>query len=200
MTKGSSTYSFPAGMYAKFLHHSKIAKKEITKLQREAEEKGRRRLDFSEYQSVLQYDNDIFVSAYTRFARYIMRHNNLTKAQIKDKKHYSTVSFPVYDFISSIYPSLIHINGRGEKHIDNGNFSKFLNNAQQVYLLTDDFLFYPVLEGERDGKLIYGLYTDKERAIKGITKAVKKHRQKMSPIRERRCRRLGNGKPENVAH
>jgi hypothetical protein len=157
--KGAGTYSFPVGMYAKFFKEASDLKKSIVKNQKE----------YSLSDEYFDLDHDTYISAYTRFARYIMLHNNLTGAEFKNKKHYSIISFDlpkVLDFISQVYPSAISTNGRGERRIDMPKFRKFLANSIALYRIIPNFLLYPTLEHiDRKGFRI-GIYTSMEAADK----------------------------------
>ena len=158
--KDPSTYSFPTGMYAKMYYLANDTKRQLSK-----DIPGMSVVKYSQFEMI---DNDTYVSAYTRFARYIMRHNNLTAAQLKNKEHHSIISFSLDDFIRSVYPSLVHINGRGEKHLDLKNYLTFMRNAQFAYLSLDNFLIYPVLKYREKDKLIFDLYTDQDTAQKKL--------------------------------
>jgi hypothetical protein len=156
--KNAGNYSFPTGMYAKFFNYANTIKRNSVKsanIHKENISIG-----------VHLFDNDLYISAYARFARYIIRHNNLTASQLKDKNHYSVIRIPSIEFITSVYPSLISTNGRGERHIDKIKATYFLANAQLLYQNIDDFQFYPVIQGNENGKIIIGIYTDRDRAIK----------------------------------
>ena len=154
--KDPSTYSFPTGMYAKMFYLANNTKKQLSK-----DIPG---MSPFKYQAFELIDNDIYVSAYTRFARYIMRHNNLTSTQMKNKNHCSTISFPLDNFIKSVYPSLIHIDGKGKKYIDVKNYLIFMRNAQFAYLSLTDFLIYPVLNRRENDRLIFDIFTDQNKA------------------------------------
>ena len=154
--KDPSTYSFPTGMYAKMYYLANDTKKQLSK-----DIPGMTGFQYKAFELI---DNDTYVSSYTRFARYIMRHNNLTAKQLKDKNHHSIISFDLEEFIKSIYPSLFHINGRGGKSVDVKNYIMFMRNAQFAYLSLDNFLIYPVLKNRDKDKLHFDLYTSQKNA------------------------------------
>jgi hypothetical protein len=157
--KDPSTYSFPTGMYAKMFHAANTIKRQFVKTHETALVK----------QGTNLIDTDTHVSAYARYARYIMRHNNLTAIQMKNKNFYCVIRKPSIEFLKSIYPSLISINGRKERHIERIKFSYFMANAQIIYQTIEDFKIYPVLEGleERNGEtyVVWTLYTDQKKAM-----------------------------------
>jgi hypothetical protein len=161
--KSPSTYSFPTGMYAKMWH---IANKQKRALVNDGTDRA-----VVINNLIQRLDTDIYVSAYARYARFIMRHNNLTKDDIKNKKYKGFITIPIFVFCQSVYPSLIHTNGRGELSIDKENFSSFMLNASMSYLSIADFLIYPVFTRVSDWKepLCFELYTDQNEAIKAET-------------------------------
>jgi hypothetical protein len=155
--KSPSTYSFPTGMYAKMYSIANNEKRKLVNINISRP---------ANINNLIQrLDSDIYTSAYARYARFIMRHNNLTKKDFKNKKYCGLIEISIFDFCSSIYPSLIHINGRGETNIDRENFAKFLLNATLIYLSIPDFLIYPVLSTNDYKNLIFELYTDQQAAI-----------------------------------
>jgi len=163
--KDPSTYSFPVGMYAKIFYHSNTLKKQFLKIPKNT---------LAEHGTQL-LDTDPHISAYVRYIRYIMRHNNLTAAQMKDKKYHRLIRYPVLEFLKSVYPSLIDINGRKERHPKISQFSCFLTNAQIICLEIEDFKLYPVLEGIEEGhddpKVVFSLYTNRDNALEGMKQA-----------------------------
>jgi hypothetical protein len=158
--KGAGNYSFPSGMYANMY---KIASDMKHFLVSPRKERG----DMTDEE--MEVDQQMFISAYTRFARYIMLHNNLTKVDIKNKEHYSPLIFDLektLDFLGSVYPSAIRTNGRLERHVDIPKTIKFLSTAIAIYRCIPNFLLYPVLEHiDRKGFRL-GIYTDMEAAEK----------------------------------
>lgn len=161
--KSPSTYSFPVGMYAKMYH---IANKKKKILVNDKVDRGVHITNM-----IQRLDTDIYISAYARYARFIMRHNNLSSKDFKDKKYHGHIEIAIIDFCQSVYPSLIHINGRGEISIDKENFSKFILNATTIYLSIPDFLIYPVFARIIDWRkpLRFELYTNQDTAIKAET-------------------------------
>jgi hypothetical protein len=156
--KGAGNYSFPTGMYARMYHEASGIKKLLISRR----EKGEYIAD--EYMDI---DQETYISAYTRFTRYIMLHNNLTKADLKNKKHYSPLIFDLektLDFLSSVYPSAISTNGRRERHVDMPKFTKFLSSAIALYRCIPNFLLYPVLEHIDRMGFRLGIYTTMEAA------------------------------------
>jgi hypothetical protein len=155
-----STYSFPTGMYAKMWY---IANRQKRALVNDGTNRAVAINDL-----IQRLDTDIYVSAYARYARFIMRHNNLTKANIKNKKYTGFITIPIFEFCQSVYPSLIHIDGNGYVSIDKKNFSRFMLNATMIYLSIAGFLIYPVCRRISDWKepLYFELYTDQNEAIK----------------------------------
>jgi hypothetical protein len=186
----AGSYSFPTGMYAKMFKEANNLKESLRK---EREEHGLTADD-----EIMKFDQEEYISAYTRFARYIMLHNNLTATDIKNKKHYSYLSFDLYktlDFLSSVYPSAISTNGRGERRIDKPKFIKFISSAIAFYRCIPNFLLYPVLEYiDRHGFRL-GIYTSMELADKADSekrekesKNVAHYGREVSPITEGRSR------------
>lgn len=157
--KSPSTYSFPSGMYAKMYHHAKVLRKELER---------------NNETVLIGYETDLLdtntsVSAYARYARYMMRHNNLTGAEMKNKNYRCTIRHPALKFLKSVHPTLIKINGRNEQHIEKAKLYKFLSDVQQVYLRIEGFKFFPVFEGfeDKNGKamIVFSLYTSRYNAI-----------------------------------
>jgi hypothetical protein len=150
--KGAGSYSFPVGMYAKFFSEANDLKKSLAENQ----------TGYGITDEILEVDQDTYISAYTRFARYIMLHNNLTGKELKNKMHYSTIHFDLYktlDFLNQVYPSAISTNGRGERRVDMPKFTKFLANSIALYRIIPNFQLYPVLEHiDRKGFRL-GIYT-----------------------------------------
>jgi len=159
--KGAGNYSFPTGMYAKMFQEVNDLKESLAK--------HRKEYGIAADDEILDLDQEAYISAYTRFARYIMLHNNLTSTDIKNKEHYSTLVFDLnktLDFLSSVYPSAISTNGRKERRADMAKFTKFLSNAIALYRVIPNFLFYPTLEYiDRHGFRL-GIYTSMEAADK----------------------------------
>jgi hypothetical protein len=158
--KSPSTYSFPTGMYAKMWHISNQQKRRLLN------DGTNRAIVINNL--IQRLDTDIYVSAYARYARFIMRHNNLKKNNFKNKKYKGFITIPILDFCQSVYPSLIHIDGNGYMSIDKDNFSRFILNATMIYFSITDFLIYPVFTRISDWKepLCFKLYTDQNEAIK----------------------------------
>jgi hypothetical protein len=155
--KSAGTYSFPAGMYAKMFKEANNVKKLIAKNEDEVfSQKEKRELD--------SIDHDTYVSAYTRFARYVIRHNNLTGKEMKDKKHHSPITIEIIPFLLEVYPRAVGKNGRGEIHFNQKEFRHFLGQAIALYHVIPDFLFYPVLERTTDTKFTLEIYTCQQAA------------------------------------
>jgi hypothetical protein len=162
--KGAGSYSFPTGMYAKMFQEANDLKESLTK--------HRKEYGLAADDEILDLDQEAYISAYTRFARYIMLHNNLTSTDIKNKEHCSTLVFDLnktLDFLSSVYPSAISTNGRRERRVDTPKFKKFISSAIALYRVIPNFLFYPTLEYiDRHGFRL-GIYTSMEAADKADT-------------------------------
>jgi hypothetical protein len=158
--KGTGTYSFPVGMYAKMVKEASDMKNSLIAMQK----KG---YDITDEETKI--DHDAHISGYTRFARYIMLHNNLTGANLKNKSHYSRLSFDVektIDFLNSVYPSAVSTNGRKERRVDMPKFTNFLSGAIALYRNIPNFLLYPVLEHIDNAGFRLGIYTSMEAADK----------------------------------
>jgi len=159
--KGAGSYSFPTGLYAKMFQKANELKESLAK--------HRKEYGLATDDDILDLDQEAFISAYTRFARYITLHNNLTSKDIKNKEHYSTLVFDFYktlDFLTSVYPSAVSTNGRKERRVDMPKFTKFLSSAIALYRVISNFLFYPTLEHiDRHGFRL-GIYTSMEAADK----------------------------------
>lgn len=170
--KDPSTYSFPIGMYAKMFDIANRTKKSILEQEKELCNDTFLKLNLSDYEinktfkDLRSLDTDPYVSAYTRFARYIMRHHNLTKTQIKDKTHRSTISFSLAELLKNVYPSALSKNGRGEIHINRDIATKLLKNALLIYLNIPDFMIYPVLINCEYDKIVLEIYTNLDLAKK----------------------------------
>jgi len=159
--KGAGNYSFPTGMYAKMFQEANDLKESLAKHRKEH--------GIAANDEILDLDQEAYISAYARFARYIMLHNNLTSKDIKNKEHYSTLVFDLnktLDFLSSVYPSAISTNGRKERRVDMPKFTKFLSNAIALYRVIPNFLFYPTLEYIDRYGFRLGIYTSMEAADK----------------------------------
>lgn len=157
--KGAVSYSFPVGMYAKFFKESNDLKRSLVKHKKE----------YGITDEEIDVDQNTYVSAYARFARYIMRHNNLTGKDLKNKKHYSHLNFDLkktLDFLNQVYPSAISTNGRGERRIDQSKFIKFLANSIALYRTIPNFLLYPTLEHIDSKGFRLGIYTSMDAADK----------------------------------
>jgi len=182
--KGAGNYSFPVGMYAKMFQEANDLKKSLME--------NREQYGLAVDDEILEVDQEAYISAYTRFARYIMLHNNLTSSDFKNKKHYSTLVFDLdktLDFLSSVYPSAISINGRRERRVDMPKFIKLLPSVIALYRCIPNYLLYPTLEHiDRHGFRL-GVYTSMEAADKADKKR-KEREGKMSPITEGKCRPL----------
>jgi hypothetical protein len=135
--KNPSTYSFPLGMYA---HFYKIASET-----RKAIENNQTNISSEAAEFAKEADSDTNVIAYTRFARYIVQHNNLTKADLRKTGFLGAVSIPVLEFLKAVYPALVDKNSHGNPRIDWKRFYSFLNQAQDFYRRTPEFLFYPFI-------------------------------------------------------
>lgn len=151
--KDPSTYSFPTGMYAKLFDIANTTKKAMINLQKNPD--------------VQTLDSNIYISAYARVMRFIMRHNNLTATQMKDKKTVVSIkSINAVDFFMSVYPSAInHV--MGGKYIDYQKASRFLVNAVFMFFKIPDFKIYPVILLIRGMEnLDITLFTDQASALK----------------------------------
>jgi len=158
--EGANNYSFPVGMYAKFRKEAINIKNSLVSFR----ENGGNVTD-----EELEVDQGTFISAYTRFARYIMLHNNLTGRNLKNKNHYSPLNFDynkTLDFLTSVYPSAISTNGRRERRIDMPKFIKFLSSAIAFYRCIPNFLLYPILEHIDGYGFRLGIYTSMKAADK----------------------------------
>jgi hypothetical protein len=112
--------------------------------------------------------NDPYVSAFARFARYVVRHNNLTAKQRKNKDHYSIMNIRLLDMVSEVYPGAINKNGRGERRVEMPKIKQFLDMVLLVYYCIDSFLFYPVIIKLTQETLKIGIYTDARKAEKAM--------------------------------
>ena len=99
MTNGGSTYTVPAGMYAQAFESANYAKRLLIKDTMKNKENGF-------YHLTEKLDTEVFISAYTRYMRYLIRHNNLTAAEMKNKRTEKRIWLPVLEFIQSVYPSV----------------------------------------------------------------------------------------------
>ena len=162
MKRGGNTYTFPTGMYAQAFEVANLAKRQLIKETMKGKE-------VALYQLTEKLDTEVYISAYTRYMRYLIRHNNLTSAEMKDKKTEKRIRLPVLDLIQSVYPRLIRNLGGGRKHLDRANAAHFINDAQAVYLSLPDFLIYSVLEGLDGDRFVFCQYTDRGKAIKAVT-------------------------------
>jgi hypothetical protein len=159
--KGAGNYSFPTGMYAKMFKEANDLKESLAE--------HRKEYGLAADDEILELDQEAYISAYTRFTRYIMLHNNLTSADVKNKDHYSTLVFDLnktLDFLSSVYPSAISTNGRRERRVDMPKFIKFLSSAIALYRGIPNFILYPTLEHIDKYGFRLGIYTSMEAANK----------------------------------
>jgi hypothetical protein len=159
--KGAGNYSFPTGMYAKMFQEANDFKESLAK--------HRKEYGLAADDEILDLDQEAYIAAYTRFARYIMLHNNLTSTDIKNKGHYSTLVFDLnktLEFLSSVYPSAISTNGRRERRVDTPKFIKFLSSSIALYRAIPNFLFYPTLEYIDRYGFRLGIYTSMKAADK----------------------------------
>jgi len=161
MRNGGNTYTVPAGMYAQAFEAANYTKKLLIK-----DTIKNRETAF--YLLAEKLDTEVFISAYTRYMRYLIKHNNLTTSEMKNKRTAKRIRLPVCDLIQSVYPSLYHIRGGGGKSLDRTNAAHFMNNAQAIYLSIPGFLIYSVLEGLDGDRFVYCQYTDRERAVKAL--------------------------------
>ena len=164
MIKGGSTYSFPTGMYAKMFHFARFNQQNYNRLKKDHVQ------DIAKHLNHFENVDERQISAIARFVRYLMRHNNLTAAQMKNKNHKSVLHIPLFDMASEVYPSAITVNGRGERYIDMRKIAVFLDMAIFIYYCIDNFLLYPVI---RKGSLTrttltVEIYTDVTRAEKEL--------------------------------
>ena len=144
MIERGNTYSFPTGMYAKMFHYAQS------------------------YLSRFSQINDPQISAFARFARYIMRHNNLTARQTKNKDHRSSLKISLLEIVSEVYPSAISINGRGERRVEIQKIKAFLDIALSIYYCIDNFFLYPVMLRLTQKTLTIDVYRDKGNAEKAL--------------------------------
>jgi hypothetical protein len=163
--RGAGTYSFPVGMYAKMF-------KEANNIKRILEKEN---IDTELQKRLQSFSDDIYLSAYTRFARYIMRHHNLTSKQIKDKTHYCTLDILIIPFLLEVYPKLVEEKGEGKLYVDLKKFHQFLGNAIGLYLSISNFLLYPILERMSEIDFTLGIHTNQETAIQ-VGRDLKKKR------------------------
>jgi hypothetical protein len=181
--KGAGTYSFPVGMYAKMFDVANKEKKGIAKqkntlladVKKIAPDANESEIK-QNIKNLEELDTETHISAYVRFARYLMRHHNFTPDQLKDKKkvHTTSLSFFLVSFLAEVYPSALSKNGRGEIHVDPKIFNKFWDNAMWIYHKIAGFKIYPVFKEYRDGKVFLDLYTDAKEAEKEQFKISKK--------------------------
>ena len=156
MAKGGNTYSFPTGMYAKMFHFAQYQQKTLAMLKREIPDT---------YEQLDLVDtNEQHISAFARFARYIVRHNNLTANQMKNKDHCSTMNIKLIDMASEVCRSVINVNGRGEKRVDMRKMRQFLHKAINIYFSIEGWLFYPVIQRITSETMTLMVYTDVKKA------------------------------------
>jgi hypothetical protein len=158
--KRHGRYTFPPGMYAKMWKHANNIQKAIDKGIQPKEETN--------------IDTEANISAYCRFARYIIRHHNLTGKQMKDPNTVGKLNIDILDMLEEVYPSAIRLS-HGERIIDEKVWQRFLQRFFPMILIAG-FDIYPVCESpiyEKNGKKILPLniYTTLEKALKAIDTA-----------------------------
>ena len=132
-------------------------------------------MEFREIMNGVAYEPHI--SAYTRFARYIIRHNNLTGKEPPDAYgKLGRITLDTKDLIQSVYPSLMESKGEGKRRILWQRFQNFIIQAMAIYWNIPDFQFYPCVNiadidgstvGNRE-KIAFGLYKTPEGARQAI--------------------------------
>jgi hypothetical protein len=146
-------------MYAKMFKEANDMKKSLVKDREDLKTMGHELTDED-----TDLDQEKHISAYARFARYIIRHNNLTGKQQKDKTHYSTLTRDIVPFLSEVYPSALHKNSRKERHVNWKEFTDFLSRAIALYRSIPNFILYPVLEHIDSTTFKLGIYTSMKAA------------------------------------
>jgi hypothetical protein len=174
--KDASTYSFPAGMYAKIFKITNDAKREGRKRLKDEVDTATSR---KKNEILTTFDNETTLSAYTRFARYVIRHNNLTGKEKPDALgKLGRITLDTQDLIQSVYPSLIESKGEGKRRILWDQFQNFLIQAMAIYWNIPDFQFYPSvniadINGSMSGeKIAFDLYKTPDQARKTLAASV----------------------------
>jgi hypothetical protein len=160
--KGGSTYSFPTGMYAQMFHFARYQQTVFNNLKRKGSKNIPATLEHFENMDERQ------ISAFARFARYIMSHNNLTAKQAKDKDYTGIRNINLVDMMSEVYPHPVNPNGRGERHVDMRKVTTFLDMVILIYYSIKGFLFYPVIRELTPKTLTLEIYTDPVKAEKAL--------------------------------
>jgi hypothetical protein len=164
---GGNTYSFPAGMYAKMFHYAQLQQKTLDLLRKNGSPYSPQ--DYiSDILSKFSDLNEPYIPAFARFARYIVRHNNLTASQMKNKNHYSRMNIPLLNMASEVYPSAVSKNGRGERWVEMPKIKRFLDMVLLIYYQIDSFLFYPAIVKLTQDTLTIDIYTDAKKAEKAL--------------------------------
>jgi hypothetical protein len=115
-------YSFPTGMYAKIYEQA---------------EKLRLNDD----------DMDTRTTAFARFARHIIQHQNLTGHEKPDANGLiGRITIETIELIRDADPSLVKKNGHGTPVINWLNFTAFLTAAQCTFWNIPNFICYPVFD------------------------------------------------------
>jgi hypothetical protein len=121
LKKRFSTYSFPTGMYAKIYQQAN----------------GGLRIEGIE--------SDASVTAHSRLARYIIRHNNLPRRAKQDAYgKLGHVTLNIRDMLKETNPALINKNGHGKAIIDWKNLEIFTTEAECILWQIPGFIAYPV--------------------------------------------------------
>jgi hypothetical protein len=151
-------YTFPLGMYAKMWKHANNIQKAID-----------RGIQPKEKTNI---DAEANISAYCRFARYIIRHHNLNGRQMKDPNTVGTLNVDILSMLEEVYPSAIRLS-HGKRIIHEPVWQYFLERFFPMIFIAG-FDIYPVWDGrvyEKNGRKILPLklYTRLERALQAIS-------------------------------
>jgi hypothetical protein len=142
--KKTCTYSFPTGMYAKIYDKTQTLR-------------------------LNDDDADTRSTAFARFARHIIQHQNLTGHEKADAKGWiGRTTIETIELIRDANPSLVKKNGRGTPVVNWINFIAFLTAAQCTFWAIPNFMCYPVfdLPTERQEFITVDLYKTGNQAKK----------------------------------
>jgi hypothetical protein len=132
--KKTCTYSFPTGMYAKI---------------------------YQQTQGLRLNDDEIDTrtTAFSRFARYIIQHQNLTGREKPDANGLiGRITVETIELIRDANPKLVKKNGHGTPVIKWPDFTAFLTAAQCTYWNIPNFICYPVFDFGTERKEFIDVY------------------------------------------